>query len=100
MSDPADRVEGAGFVVEILRDRTPVTFVYIEDGSRLEVPRHGRRLTLSFSELERLGLADRTEQIAGAFWALRARGHINAIEISYRGGDPNETFPLRSETEP
>jgi hypothetical protein len=95
MSDAADRFEGAGFVVEILRDRTPVTFVYVERDARLEVPRHARKLVLSYRALEELGLADRIEVIASAFWTLRERGHIEAIEISYRVGDPSETVLLR-----
>ncbi len=97
MIDPADRFEGDGFVVEIMRDRSPITFVYAEGDKRLELPRHGRKLTLSFSKLEELGLAARLEELASALWALRARGHLDLIEISYRSGDPNETFTLRSD---
>jgi hypothetical protein len=90
-----DRIEGPGFSAEIVRDRVPVTFVYTEGGRRLEVPRHARALTLEYRTLQDLGLTDRVENIASAFWALRGRGYIDRIEISYRAGDPNEIVTLR-----
>jgi hypothetical protein len=90
-----DQFEGDGFSASILRTRTPVTFVYVEGDKRLEVPRHARKLTLLYYVLGNLGLTDRVEQIATAFWALRDEGHIDTIEISYRAGDPNETVLVR-----
>ena len=91
-----DHFGGDGCSADVLRTRTPVTFAYVEGDKRLEVPRHARTLTLVYYVLDNLGLADRIEQIATAFWALRDQGHIDTIEISYRAGDPNETVVLRS----
>ncbi len=78
---------------DILRTRSPVTFVYVEGDKRLEVPRHARRVTLVYYVLDNLGLTDRIEQIASAFWALRDRGHIDTIEISYRAGSSTNRRP-------
>jgi len=70
-------------------------FVYLSGDVRFEALKTGSTLTLHYSDLTAAGAYDHLEQIADGFWALAPEAGLSSIEISYRGGDPNESVELR-----
>ncbi len=78
-----------------MRKGGTLVFVYEARAFRVEVPCHGSVLVIPYTTLAERGAYHELERIADAWWALAGEAGVERIDISYRMGDPYETYPLR-----
>lgn len=86
------RLERDGFAVERHGDGTSTYFVYAGHMRHVELLPHGGSLLVPLSRLDD---SSHVEDLVEALWELSIPGVVDAIDVSYREGDPNETLSVR-----
>jgi len=87
------RLHKDGFSVERRGEGDATTFAYAGHLRRFELSPRAGVLTVFHSDVEASAHLD---AVVEALWELAIPGVVDAIEVSYRAGDPNETVTVRS----
>jgi hypothetical protein len=88
-----ERLQRDGFVVERHGTASATYFVYAGHMKRVEMLPSAKVLHIPYTRLDE---AEHVEALVDALWELSIPGVVDAIEVAYREGDPNETMTVRT----
>lgn len=88
-----ERLQRNGFVVERHGAASATFFVYAGHMKRVELMPAARVLHVPYTRLDE---TEHVDDLVEALWELSIPGVVDAIEVAYREGDPNETMTVRS----
>ena len=87
-----ERLQRDGFVVERHGVASATYFVYAGHIKRVEMLPSEKVLHVPYTRLDE---TEHVEALVDALWELSLPGVVDAIEVAYREGDPNETMTVR-----
>ncbi|MES1182786.1 MAG: hypothetical protein ABUL60_03170 [Myxococcales bacterium] len=88
-----ERLQRNGFVVERHGAASATFFVYAGHMKRVELMPAARVLHVPYTRLDE---TEHVDELVEALWELSIPGVVDAIEVAYREGDPNELMTVRS----
>lgn len=88
-----ERLQRNGFVVERHGAASATFFVYAGHMKRVELTPAARVLHVPYTRLDE---TEHVDDLVEALWELSIPGVVDAIEVAYREGDPNELMTVRS----
>jgi hypothetical protein len=88
-----ERLQRNGFVVERHGAASATFFVYVGHMRRVELMPAAKVLHVPYTRLDE---TEHVDDLVEALWELSIPGVVDAIEVTYREGDPNETMTVRS----
>jgi hypothetical protein len=88
-----ERLQRNGFVVERHGAASATFFVYAGHMKRVELMPASRVLHVPYTRLDE---TEHVDELVEALWELSIPGVVDAIEVAYREGDPNELMTVRS----
>jgi hypothetical protein len=88
-----ERLQRDGFVVERHGAASSTYFVYAGHIRRVELLPSHKVLHIPYTRLDE---TEHVDALVEALWELSIPGVVDAIEVAYREGDPNETMTVRS----
>jgi hypothetical protein len=88
-----ERLQRNGFVVERHGAASATFFVYAGHMKRVELMPAAKILHVPYTRLDE---TEHVDDLVEALWEVSIPGVVDAIEVAYREGDPNETMTVRS----
>jgi hypothetical protein len=88
-----ERLQRNGFVVERHGAASATFFVYAGHMKRVELMPTAKVLHVPYTRLDE---TEHVDELVEALWELSIPGVVDAIEVAYREGDPNELMTVRS----
>ena len=88
-----ERLQRNGFMVERHGAASATFFVYAGHMRRVELMPAAGVLHVPYTRLDE---TEHVDDLVEALWELSIPGVVDAIEVAYREGDPNETMTVRS----